>query len=111
MQTVLKELGHVLPPTPIQTDNTTALGFVSKNLQPKATKSADMKYWWIWDRSDQQQFRYYWGEGKSNRADYYTKHFGAAHHQETRPTILTYFSVVDALGRSEDRPAHKFRAS
>ena len=38
-QTVLEEMGHVQPPTPIQTNNTTALGFVSKNLQSKATKS------------------------------------------------------------------------
>ena len=43
----LEELGHQQPPTPIQTDNTTALGFVSKNLQPKATKSVNMRYWWI----------------------------------------------------------------
>ena len=43
-RTVLEEMGHVQPPTLIQTDNTTALGFVSKNLQPKANKSADMKY-------------------------------------------------------------------
>ena len=54
VRTVPEEMGHVHPPKPIQTDNTTALGFVSKNLQPKATKSADMKYWWMRDRSDQQ---------------------------------------------------------
>ena len=55
----LEKLGHKQPPSPIQTDNTTALRFVSKNLQPKATKSTDMKYWWMRDRLDQKQFRYY----------------------------------------------------
>ena len=53
----IEELGHQQPPTPIQTDNTTVLGFVSKNLQPKVTKSVDMRYWWMQDRSDQKQFR------------------------------------------------------
>ena len=46
-RTLLEEMGHIQPPTPIMTDNTTALGFVSKNLQPKRTKSTDMRYWWM----------------------------------------------------------------
>ena len=46
-QKTIEELGHQQPPTPIQTDNTTALGFVSKNLQLKATKSMDIRYWWM----------------------------------------------------------------
>jgi hypothetical protein len=29
--------------------NTNALGFVTKNLQPKATESADTKYWFVKD--------------------------------------------------------------
>ena len=44
-QTTLEEMGHIQPPTPIQTDNITALGFVMRNLQSKATKSTDMIYW------------------------------------------------------------------
>ena len=107
----VEELGHVQPPTPIQTDNTTALGFVSKNLQPKATKSADMRYWWMRDRADQKQFRYYWGAGKSNRADYYTKHFCEAHHRETRPTILTPQKILKALRRDRGKQPHIFRLS
>ena len=43
-RTTRDEMVHVQPPTPIQTDNTPALGFVSTNIQPKATKSADMRY-------------------------------------------------------------------
>ena len=51
---LLEEMGHKQPPTPIQTDNTTALGFVATNLNPKVTKSTDMRYWWMRDRSDQE---------------------------------------------------------
>ena len=57
-RTISKEMGQVQPPMPIQTENTTALGFII-NLTARATKSTDMKFWWMWDRSDQQQFRYY----------------------------------------------------
>ena len=107
----LQEMGHRQSPTPIQTDNTTALGFVTKNLNPKATKSTDMKYWWLRDRSDQEQFRYYWGRGRGNRADYWTKHFCAAHHRQVCPEILTDAAEIDKLRISRKLPLHQFRAS
>jgi len=110
-RTTLIEMGHEQPPTPIQTDNTTALGFVSKNLQPKATKSTDMKFWWMRDRSDRKQFRYYWGAGKGNRADYWTKHFCPAHHKQMRPSILTPSKLLDALRSSKRQAPHVFKAT
>ena len=83
---LLDEMGHSQPPTPIQTDNTTALGFVTKNLQPKATKSTKMNYWFMRDRQDRKQFKYYWKPGnKINCGDYFTKHICVAHHKEQRP--------------------------
>ena len=42
---LLEEMGHRQPPTPVQTDNSTALGFVTKNINPKQTKAAAMNYW------------------------------------------------------------------
>ena len=110
-RTTLEEMGHKQPPTPIQTDNTTALGFVSKNMLPKATKSTDMKFWWMRDRSDQSQFRYYWGAGKGNRGDYWTKHFCAAHHREKRPSILTPSRVLNALRANRGQTPYIFRAT
>ena len=107
---ILEEMGHKQPPTPIQTDNTTALGFVTKNLNPKATKSTDMRYWWLRDRSDQEQFRYYWGRGEENRADYWTKHFCAAHHREKRPYILTKSSDLNKFRIAKGLRPHEFRA-
>ena len=41
----LIEMGWTQPQTPIQTDNSTALGFTNKKMVNKATKSADMKLW------------------------------------------------------------------
>ena len=42
-QQTLKELRHQQLKTPIQTDNTTAEGFVNNNIIPKATKFINMK--------------------------------------------------------------------
>ncbi len=43
----LEFLGHKQPPTPMQTDNTTALGVVNNNIMKKL-KSMNMKYHWLW---------------------------------------------------------------
>jgi hypothetical protein len=34
MRLLLKKMGHKQPPTPIQTDNSTAYGVVTNNIQP-----------------------------------------------------------------------------
>ena len=71
---VLKELGHKQPPTPLQTDNSMSYAVCNGKVQPKRTKSMDMRFHWLRDRECQQQFRIYWRPGKSNYADYWTKH-------------------------------------
>ena len=103
-----EELGHPQPPTPVQTDNTTALGFANKNLQPKVTKSTDMKNWWIRDREAQEQFRFYWAPGLNNDADYFTKHFCEAHHREKRPRFLTPKEIVNELRKSLGQAPHEY---
>ena len=40
---VLEEMGHKQPPTPVQTDNTTALGVANNNIVSKKLKSMDMR--------------------------------------------------------------------
>ena len=104
---MLEEMGHRLPATPVQTDNSTALGFVTKNISPKQTKSAAMNYWYLRDQQDQQQFRWYWKEGPTNNADYYTKHHCEAHHREVSK-FLTPVGVVNALRQSQGKPNSEF---
>ena len=50
LRNTLIEMGWPQPQTPIQTDNSTAVGFTNKTIVNKATKSADMKLWWLKDR-------------------------------------------------------------
>ena len=108
IRNLLNEMGHKQPKTPMQTDNSTALGVVNSNIQPRRTKSMDMRYYWLRCRDSQGQFRFYWKPGPTNKADYYTKHFPASHHVETRPSILTPKLILDALRASTNRtPATK----
>jgi hypothetical protein len=97
IRTTLEELGHKQPPTPIQTDNSTASGVVNNEIQPKATKAMDMRFYWLKDREAKKQFKIYWRSGKLNKGDYHTKHHPGIHHQSTRPTLLTPWKVVEAL--------------
>jgi hypothetical protein len=49
LQHLVEEMGHKQPLTPIQTNNSTALGVVTNNIQPRCTKAMDMQYHWLCD--------------------------------------------------------------
>ncbi len=56
---ILEEMGHPQPPTPVQTDNSTAEGIINSQVQPKRTKAMDMWFHWLRDRGvNQKQFRF-----------------------------------------------------
>jgi hypothetical protein len=79
---VLLTLGHPQPPTPIQTDNSTAEGILNKSIKQKRSQAIDMQYYWLQDRIQQQQFLVHWQPGTTNYADYFTKTHPAKHHVE-----------------------------
>jgi hypothetical protein len=89
IRNILTEMGYPQPPTPLQTDNSTAEGVVNNTVQPKRTKSMDMRFQWLRCREAQNQFRIYWRPGKTNLADYFTKHHSPAHHRNMRGEFLT----------------------
>ena len=84
----LLEMGHPQPPTPIQTDNTTAAGIVNASIRPKRSKAMDMRFHWMQDRCNQKHFMVYWKPGKGNLADYFSKHHPPHHHRHMRSTYL-----------------------
>jgi hypothetical protein len=47
---ILEELGHIQPPTPLQTDNAMADGIINGKVQPKQTKAMDMRFHWLRDQ-------------------------------------------------------------
>ena len=50
-----------------------------------------MRYYWLRDRSAQQQFDIYWKPGSESEADYYTKHHPTKHHRQVRPRYVKDF--------------------
>eukprot|EP00957_Ditylum_brightwellii_P198544 15131786-Ditylum_brightwellii.AAC.1 len=58
--TVLNELGHQQPATPIQVDNSTAHGIVNSSIHQRKSKAIDMCFYWVKDRVKQGQFKTYW---------------------------------------------------
>jgi hypothetical protein len=92
----LLELGHPQPPTPIQTDNSTACGIVTSSIRQRKSKSMDMRFYWVQDRVNQGHFIVYWAPGKNNKGDYFTKHFPPSHHIHMRPVYLHQASNTQA---------------
>jgi hypothetical protein len=88
LRTTLQELGHPHPPTPLETENTTATGYRNGIINQKRTKAMDMCFYWIKDRVKQGQFNVYWGPGYQSLADYFTKHHSPAHHKRMRKTYI-----------------------
>ena len=82
----LVEMGWPQPKTPIQTDNSTAVGVVNKTIIQRKMKSMDMRFWWLRCREAQGQFRFYWDKGTNNWADYSTKHHPPIYHEANRIT-------------------------
>ena len=84
IKNLLEAIGHSQNSTIITTDNSTAHSFVYDNIHQKRSKSWDMRFYWLRDRMNQKQFIIKWAAGKSNKADYYTKHHPIKKHTEIR---------------------------
>jgi hypothetical protein len=69
----LIEMGHPQPPTPIQTDNSTAQQLISNKIRQKALKSMEMRFNFLKCWEVQEQFRFYWRPGTQNFADYFSQ--------------------------------------
>ena len=81
-------MGHPQPPTPVATDNSTALGIVTSSIKQRRSKAMDMRFHWVQDRVKQNQFLIYWAPGNTNLADYFSKHHPPHHHRNMRKQFL-----------------------
>ena len=109
----MEELGHKQPATILRTDNQTALGFAQNTIKQKRSRTFDRQFWWLKDRATQQQFYITWGPGKSNLADYFTKHHPGSHHKLVRPIYLheatmptTLQGCIEVFGAKAVRAYH-----
>ena len=103
LRTTLAEMGHPQPPTPVQTDNSTASGIVNDTIKQQRSRAMDMRFYWVKDRVQQGQFEIYWAPGGENLADYFTKHHPPNHHQRMRSTYLHATTSPHLIPISQDR--------
>ena len=75
-------------------------GVVNSRVRPKRTKSMDMHFEWLLNRERQGQFKIYWRPGKTNLADYFTKHHPPSHHQNVRGEFLTRIAELQRLRKT-----------
>jgi hypothetical protein len=113
---ILQEMGHPQPCTPIQTDNTTAEGVINNKIQPKCTKAKDMRFHWLRDREAQRQIKIILRPGKTNLADYFTKHHPPTHHVNVRSEFLTKVKDLaearrQRLEQGQTKKPHKAQAT
>ncbi len=83
-QLVLKELGHLQPPTPIHIDNTTTVGIVNNIIKQKIMGNENAILMAIGQQT-QHYFKFYYQPSQENLGNYPTKHHTADIHQHIRP--------------------------
>ena len=88
IRTTLVEMKWPQPPTPIQVNNSTAVGIANQSIKQKMSKAMDMRFYWVIDRINQGQFKVYWKPGPRNLGDYPSKHHPTDHHIKMRPVYL-----------------------
>ena len=82
----LGAMGYPQPPTPMGTGANTADGATNNTMGQGGPKAIDMGPHWLRGRANRGQPYTYWGSGKTNFADYYTKHHPTVYHRANRAT-------------------------
>ena len=67
------EMGHPQGPTPLQFDNKCAHGILTGEMKQKASRTMDMRFYWLRDQGEQGQFHIHWKRGETNLGDYSSK--------------------------------------
>ena len=89
----LIEMGWKQPPSPIQTENSTADGVVNKTIIQRKSKSMDLRFHWLRCCESQEKSRFYWAPGQLNWGDYSTKHHPPIYHTNNRPRFAGYVNI------------------
>ncbi len=74
LRNALNKMGWIQPRSPIQVDNSTAVGYVNNTIIARCVESLEMQLNWLKCRESKDQFQIFWDKGSHNLADYHTKH-------------------------------------
>ena len=86
LRNALDEMGWKQPKSLVQTNNSTATGFIHDTIIQRRIKMIWMRLHWLHCRATQGQFRFYRDKDTANMADYHTKHHPPADHLAHRAT-------------------------
>ena len=89
LRNILQDLGYSQSPTNILCDNACAVGLATNTVKQRRSKSIDMRFHWIRDRIEQNQFTVNWRKGALNLADFFTKILPVATHKLLMPLLVT----------------------
>ena len=80
LRLTLEEMGWKQDPTTIFVDNNTASGICNSTIKRQKSQSMNGQYFWLIDQVNLNTYCIVRAPGLKNMADYFTKHFAAAHH-------------------------------
>jgi hypothetical protein len=78
VHTTLEEMGHPQRPKLIQTDTTTATGYMNDTIKQRRTCAMVMHFYLV---VKQCQLHVYWGPGYQNMVNYFIKNYSSTHHK------------------------------
>ena len=87
-RSILEDMGHPQPKTPVHCDNATAVGIANSTVKRQRSRSMEMRFFWVSDKCAQDMYALHWHPGQENLADYQSKHHTGAHHAKVRPWYL-----------------------
>ena len=87
-RSILEDMGHPQPKTPVHCDNATAVGIANMTVKRQRSRSMEMRFFWVSDKCAQDMYALHWHPGQENLADYQSKHHAGAHHTKVRPWYL-----------------------
>jgi len=93
-------MGHPQPPTPINCNNSTAVGIANNIVKRQRSWSMEMRLFWVADAVTQGKFDIKYFPRKENLADYLSKHHTGAHHVAVHPWYLHEPTSVHELPRA-----------
>ena len=101
-------MGWPQPRSPIQCDNSTAVGVTNQTIIPRKMKSMDMQFNWLCCRDLQGQFHYSWAPGATNLDDYSTKNHSPTTYPSGKSARLQTASQCAARASSRLHRQPKF---
>ena len=84
LQHTLIEMGRKQPPSPLQSDNSIAVGMTNCTLISRKSQYWDLCLNWVCCREAQNQFRIYLDKGPNNNGDYSTNNQPIIYHESKR---------------------------